>query len=105
MVENTVHGALTLAIVESFLQRTGSSLAYVQIAPADLAVLRSAGIVVDSSEAANEAALPVGLSIGGKALFADEKVPVNELLALDLNKQVIGVLTLATVIEVAGEKS
>ena len=105
MVENTVNGALTLSIVESFLQSTGPSLAYVQIAPADLAVLHAAGIVVDSREAANGAALPVGLSIGGKALFADEKVPVNELLALDLNKQVIGVLTLATVIEVAGEKN
>jgi hypothetical protein len=103
MVKNTVKGALTLAIVESFLQATGPSLAYVQIAPADLTLLRSAGIVVDSNEEVNGAALPVGLSIGGKALFADEKVPMNELLALDLNKQVIGVLTLATVIEVAGE--
>jgi hypothetical protein len=100
-----VNGALTLAIVEGFLQSTRPSLAYVQIAPVDLALLHAAGIVVDSNEAANGAALPVGLSVEGKALFVDENVPMNALLALDLNKQTIGVLRLATVIEVAGEKS
>ncbi|AEU37290.1 hypothetical protein AciX8_2987 [Granulicella mallensis MP5ACTX8] len=49
--------------------------------------------------------LPARLSTCVKNAIWDEKVRVNELLTLDLNKQVIGAFTLETVAEVAGEKS
>lgn len=70
-----------------------------------LAALYEIGTVGDSRQMTAGTVLPARLSTCVKNAIWDEKVRVNELLTLDLNKQVIGAFTLETVAEVAGEKS